>query len=507
MHLYRWWPLLAVVAAYVCLPFQARAQISPAAVAPEEEESSPPGATTESRSTSAPSLTLAVGASAGIAPDLLAAAVSRELNVDVLVQPGPSSLTVTGDGSSVIRVAFQDASGHRVERVLTRPSNEAIAIEMVALLAGNLVRNEASDLILRLRAAREARLATEPPPVLVPLSKQAPPVRLEGACARAKKSLYRVPAGADLFPFVGSSSSTEGRNATRAVSFGFFGALGGGVHGVALSGLLDVESDFVCGAQIAGAVNVVGGPASGTQIAGIVNIAQAMNGGALAGGVNIVRGHANGATVAGAANVSGGDVHGVQVAGGVNVAREVDGAQIGAVNVAKRVRGVQLGMINVARDADVPIGLLNIVTRGETHVDVWQDSGGLSTAGLVHGSRYVHNIYAAGARLYGEKPAGFVALGLGARVFDRSRVAIDVDGITHWLANDRNSLRLIHQLRVLATLRVAPPLSLLAGVTANAETTDDPDETPDLPLSHGFGKSDGTRAILWPGITVGARLF
>lgn len=281
-----------------------------------------------------------------------------------------------------------------------------------------------------------------------------------GACERARASANRAVLGADIAPFFGSSSTEEGRGSTRIVSFGLVGALGGGIQGFALSSVLDVQSEFVCGAQVTGAANIVTGPVTGAQVAGVLN-----------------------------------------------VAGDVTGAQLSVVNIAKTVRGVQIGVINVARESDASVGLLNIVTNGRTHVDAWHDTG-LTMAGVVHGGKYVHNIYGAGARLYGEQPSAVVALGLGARVFDRGRVAIDVDAIANWVARSYDhDVAFVSQLRAVAMYRIAPTFGVFAGLSSNVEITDDPDENPDLPLSESFAHNDGTRTIVWPGATVGVRLF
>ena len=66
--------------------------------------------------------------------------------------------------------------------------------------------------------------------------------------------------------------------------------------------------------------------------------------------------------------VDGGQIGARQQAG------EVRGLQLGLVNVARKVRGAQLGLVNVADDfSGVPIGLVSVSDAGGVHPTVWTD--------------------------------------------------------------------------------------------------------------------------------------
>jgi hypothetical protein len=160
-------------------------------------------------------------------------------------------------------------------------------------------------------------------------------------------------------------------------------------------------------------------------------------------------------------NYVGDRMNGAQIAA-ANVAGGVNGAQLGVLNVATgTAHGAQLGLVNLARESDAPVGLVSIVTEGRTNVDAWHDMG-LTRSGVVHGGKYVHNMYGGGVRLYGESPRPLVALGIGVRVVDRSSVAFDVDAIAYWMPDgNADRVQLVSQLRAVTTLRLARSFALL----------------------------------------------
>jgi hypothetical protein len=96
-------------------------------------------------------LIVAVEQGADVAPDDVRSAVAGELGEPVVGPNDPAAPDArrievrSHDG--VIHVAFRDARGHTIERELTAPADGATRVRMIALLAGNLARNEAADLV------------------------------------------------------------------------------------------------------------------------------------------------------------------------------------------------------------------------------------------------------------------------------------------------------------------------------------------------------------------------
>jgi hypothetical protein len=96
-------------------------------------------------------LVVAVEEGSDVAPDDVRSAVAGELGEPVV---GPNDPAPPDAGrievrshDGVIHVAYRDAYGHTIERELTAPADGATRVRMIALLAGNLARNEAADLV------------------------------------------------------------------------------------------------------------------------------------------------------------------------------------------------------------------------------------------------------------------------------------------------------------------------------------------------------------------------
>jgi hypothetical protein len=53
---------------------------------------------------------------------------------------------VTFGSDGTLRVAFREASGREIVRTVTRPTDSASIVQLIALLAGNLARNEAGEI-------------------------------------------------------------------------------------------------------------------------------------------------------------------------------------------------------------------------------------------------------------------------------------------------------------------------------------------------------------------------
>jgi hypothetical protein len=96
-------------------------------------------------------------ASTPIQAEALRVAIEAELNVAVRVEDA-----LTEEGLSVnvtwrrATVSFRSKDGQATTRSMNLPANTEQAVEVIALLAGNLARDEASELL--------ARLAPPPPP-------------------------------------------------------------------------------------------------------------------------------------------------------------------------------------------------------------------------------------------------------------------------------------------------------------------------------------------------------
>lgn len=313
-----------------------------------------------------------------------------------------------------------------------------------------------------------------------------------------------TPIAVDLAPFVGHSTFALGQD-TRAVSVGLGGTLQGDVRGINGSSGVNVVVHDVYGAQGAGGVNVGGGRVKGVQGAGGVNIAGGeVKGMQAAGGANIA-GPVRGFQASGGFNLAAGSVYGFQASGGVNIAAgDVRGFQVGVVNVARDVRGFQVGVVNISRSSPLSLGLVNVVTHGRTHVDVWGDEAGFAHVGITHGSTAFHNSYALGWRPQGDCRVYSFTWGWGFHVPLPGRYSMDGDYLLSQLAegNPFDGVHLLHTVRTTLVIDVGPGAALMLGPTWNYAWSADPASRP-VP----FRTKGGQELRGWPGFQVGVQLM
>lgn len=166
-----------------------------------------------------------------------------------------------------------------------------------------------------------------------------------------KKFVAEKPFQASIIPGISTQGSMSGQ-VIHNVSFNLFGGYTGGVNGIEIGGLFNINRKDVKYFQGAGVFNVTGGSVTGFQGAGVTNAAlgnlRGFQGAAVA---NYVKKDVRGVQVSGVSNMAGGELKGVQVAG--------------VFNYATRNKGVQIGLINISDTSDgYSIGLINIVMKG-----------------------------------------------------------------------------------------------------------------------------------------------
>lgn len=383
--------------------------------------------------------------------ELVRAEVEREL---ALLSPAPQgTLTIHDEGAARVLVIFLSKDGRRLERALDTHAEPRARAEEIALLVANVVSDEASAM---------------PEPAPAPAPAPPAPVAVVAPAKPCSSAAPRWPVGADLLPWVGTSSIPRGRSATRVLSLNVVAGLSGGLEGVEIGSVGNLQTRFVCGLQIAGAANVVTGPVRGMQIAGVVNVAT-------------------------------GDVHGVQ---------------LGVVNYAARVRGVQLGVLNVAKDSDYSLGLINVIRDGRTHVDAWvAGESGLAAVALKHGGKYWHSIYGVGSKLTVQNGASFdfvALLGLGAHIpTPHQRLYVDLDGLVHLIHrfDDDDQIATLAQLRAVLGVRLLDWLSVYAGPSLSLMLSDGEARPRSPSFAHTIGSAVDSRLETWPGIVTGVSFF
>jgi hypothetical protein len=99
-----------------------------------------------------------LGAPVVFAEDATDAAVAERPPVD----PRGAGWLEVDSRNGILRVAFRDSRGRRIEREMTAPADGAARVRTIALLAGNLARNEADDFAPKDRA--DPRAPSKAPP-------------------------------------------------------------------------------------------------------------------------------------------------------------------------------------------------------------------------------------------------------------------------------------------------------------------------------------------------------
>jgi len=162
-------------------------------------------------------------------------------------------------------------------------------------------------------------------------------------------------------------------NRTGGIADGITGAglvtHGGGVRGAAISGLVTLESGDVRWFSFGG-IATTSRDVLGCAVSGIGNIGRDLQGCGVTAAVNWAR-DGSGIQVAGIVNRAR-RFEGLQLGAITNIADEIGGMQIGLVNVARNVRGMQIGVVNVAKHVDgAAFGLVSVAGNGRVQPMLW----------------------------------------------------------------------------------------------------------------------------------------
>lgn len=361
-----------------------------------------------------PSLRVVVQAvSAGLDPYAVQRAVEAELGVVVRADAHPDvvgTLNVVATGPDALTMEYVGNDGRRNSRTVKLPASASKRIETVALVAGNLARDETGQLIEELRpppppapeasatpAAPEAAsappAAAEPPsgpqlrPAAEPRADETPPTNVDSDAA-GEPELEQAPVNLSLFtPIALYPNSAE---LEIAVDLGLVYSDVGRIGGGSLTWLVSRVRHGYRGVRVAGLVNLTKGSARGVAMSGFGAFQQGdLTGASLSGAANYSEGNLEGGEVAGFFSYRRGHVTGGQLSGAFNAAHDVTGAEVaGAVNWAHSVTGVQLsGAANVARSANglMLAGAANYTEESASGVQLAPVNVAQSVAGLQFG--------------------------------------------------------------------------------------------------------------------------
>lgn len=361
--------------------------------------------TSGAESAAAPPYTLDVDSDApdAISFEALAERIASDLGAPV-TRPGaiaPSRAAIAiqyRHGELAVRAVHP--GGRVLERTVKAEGDDTVVQREAVLLAGNLARDEAREILAGLESRRPSPPPTEPAPSpSAPAASRPPSLPAdEGEAVVTAAFVYPMATNSyrpNITSWVDLSLLYGRVGRVRALQLGGVVTYASrDVTGVQLAGTGAVTRGSLSGVQFGGAASFAGGRVEGTQLAGAASIAaEGVSGLQLAGAVNVALGSVKGAAISGAVNVATHDVTGAQISP-VNVGDSVEGVQVGLVNVASRVRGVQLGIINVADEVDgAAIGLVSI-TRDGVHPIVWGSNLHYMNAGVKFATKYFYTITA-----------------------------------------------------------------------------------------------------------------
>ena len=337
------------------------------------------------------------------------------------------SLTVTANPNHTVTVSYRTSTGETRTRSIGIPEDSARGAEVIALLSGNLSRDEAAELLADLAAkatpAADATAAaasdtppapetkTAPEPAGTPSAAETrPPPSPKLAAPSAQPPLILTPPPAfnlSLYPPITLYRESERRilwgelglfyshvgelrggglnvfvlhteRDARGITVAtFYNYTGGFMRGIAVAGLVS-RRQRLKGIEVSGILNLGSGDARGVAAAGLINVGRDFDGVQAAGLLNLGKrfqgvqaagllnrsNATEGVQAAGLVNLTDG-FNGIQVAGAVNRAAAVTGIQAaGGVNVAEAISGLQIGVVNVAREVHgAQIGVVNVAKR------------------------------------------------------------------------------------------------------------------------------------------------
>jgi len=257
----------------------------------------------------------------------------------------------------------------------------------------------------------------------------------------------------------------------------------GSEKGACLSGLSSVIKDTAVGLVASGFSNHILHDARGVQLAGFMNTISKNATGFQAAGFANITGPAKGCQAAGFANISTGDVNGVQlggfinesknvntqVGGFINVARDVKGVQIaGFINKARKVKGAQIaGFINIADSCDYPVGIINIVKKGEKSIGFSIDETLTSLVSFRSGGKRLYGIIGAGYNFKNGEPLYAMEAGMGYHIPLSKYFRVNLEAVSIALTDFDEGVYSRYSTRTFLSMRAGRNLEIYLGPTFN----------------------------------------
>ncbi len=250
-----------------------------------------------------------------------------------------------------------------------------------------------------------------------------------------------------------STNGTQSVSSVNNFSLNMFFGYSGALKGVEFGSLINMEKEYVKGAQFAGIANVNLGWTKGAQFSNTLNYSGGKLKGSQFGGIaNVALKDATGLQVANVGNFANKNVDGAQFAGVINYARRINGAQVsGVINVAKNVNGLQFGLINVADTVEngAPVGLLSFVKDGYNHIEVGGSEAFHGYGSAKFGVAHFYNIFSFGKQFINDKRRWGVGYGFGSKVDLKKQWSFNIDAISYVVNESSDWTESLNQLNTL----------------------------------------------------------
>ena len=272
-----------------------------------------------------------------------------------------------------------------------------------------------------------------------------------------------------------SSNGINASQYTNGASFSILAGMSANERNFTFASISNVIANEARGLQFAGISNYIGKQGQGVAFAGITNIAK-------------------------------GTYKGVQFAGLLNTSKDITGLQFaGLLNIAGKVRGVQFaGLLNIAEESDCPIGLVNIVKRGEMGIALTYDILGNGIVSFRSGGKYTYGIIGFG---YNHKLSGdnktVAEAGYGVHIPCYSWFQINNEfKVTSTATSDKPFLNASYSL--LPSFKIKKHYNIFGGASLNYSTTTEMDNQTLFPQNNLWKKhTDNRLQQLFIGYLVG----
>jgi hypothetical protein len=267
------------------------------------------------------------------------------------------------------------------------------------------------------------------------------------------------------------------RNEKALCISGIAGIVSDTTTGLMVSGIVSSTGKSLTGLQVSGLVSRTGGPVKGMQVSGLVNLADSVLGMQVAGFTNISKGHVHGLQLSGFTGIAGQanaqlsgfysqarNIDGAQISGFCNLSGNVKGAQMaGFINKAGKVQGVQIaGFINIADSSEYPIGLVNIIKKGEKSLGAMADNTGSTFATFRSGSKTMYGLLGLGINTSQPDLLYCVQAGLGSQLKFARNFRMKAEIFSAHYTNFNYTWNMQSGIRFLPTIKLGA-LELFAG--------------------------------------------